>query len=206
VYFYKLDDGQYIKTSRNLDHSPDYAGRVTRVSTVAYNEATRQKVRLDLSFVSKPGFIKRIDESLGAIDYTLKGDTLVVEDSTPEELQALFLEYNKCIKNSEIDARTRDLINQGFQFGGNQFSLSDTAQRNWMAIRSAVEVGDLDLPIKVSTIDDLEHEIRTPDELQSFFLTGIGTVKYHYGTGRDLKGVVDSKNDTSEVAAVEDVR
>jgi hypothetical protein len=112
-------------------------------------------------------------------------------------------EYKE-LKNSIIDKRTKELIDQGFVFDSVLFSTSETSQRNWMALDQFRN--DLTFPFAVSTKNDGEYMIADANTTHSFTLTALGTIEYHYASGRALKQQVNEASSESEVDAIVDNR
>jgi hypothetical protein len=114
------------------------------------------------------------------------------------------LDEHKLKKNKEIDTRTTELILQGFVYDSVLFSTSETAQRNWMALDQFKD--DLTYPFAVSTKADGEYLVTDAIVAHNFVLTALGTIEYHYGTGRALKQQVNACVDQASVEAIQDNR
>lgn len=112
-------------------------------------------------------------------------------------------EYKK-IKKTSIDIKTRELILSGFTYDNVLFSSSETAQRNWMALDQFKAFHSY--PVSVTTEDDNSYSFATAEEISNFVLTAVGTINYHYSTGRALKIQVNVATDLSGVDAVVDNR
>ena len=119
-------------------------------------------------------------------------------------LDSEYLDYYKQKKNNDIDIKTKELIEQGFVYDSTIFSTSETAQRNWMAMDQLR--ADLTYPFAVSTKSDGEYIFADTTEIHSFVLTGMGTIDYHYSSGRALKLQVNAATTESEVDGVVDNR
>jgi hypothetical protein len=98
-----------------------------------------------------------------------------------------------------IDARTRELIAEGFTWNTKQLSLSMEAQMNmsfsWML------AGTLTYPYKISTLNDDDiYEVADVAEMQQLVGTGSGIRDGHVIDGRDLK---DSILEAQTIAALD---
>ena len=136
---------------------------------------------------------------IGVSISNVTGLDAVVNNHEAEPLSAY-----KATKNDEIDARTRELIEQGFLYSGEWFSLSDNAQRNWTALNAARDA--LTYPFPVSTKTDGEHIIANAVDMQTFTLTALAAANTHYSSGRALKIQVNAAADKDAVNAIVDTR
>ena len=141
----------------------------------------------------------------------------------------------KNLKNAKIDARTVELMQEGSVFDNEVFSLSDSAQRNWIALstflmlNSIIDVinssgaerptsteellshlkstiDGLVTTLSVTTKDDGEYQFQTDIDYKNFFNTTIAAAKAHYDSGRALKIQVNAATDAAGVDAVIDNR
>ena len=113
-------------------------------------------------------------------------------------------------KNSDIDERTTELIEQGFQYPpstGLIFSLSQVAQTNLLGLESAADNPAFVYPVDWNSIDD-EGVYTIPDAVtaHAFYLTALGTVRAWKDSGTALKDQVRAATTPAEVAAVVDNR
>lgn len=132
----------------------------------------------------------------------------------------------KNTKNAEIDSKTQALIREGFTFDNNTFSLSDHAQRNWVAIESILALNAINqllitnpsdaagiiatlngtlasmFPLAVSTLDDKEYSFTSFADYVNFYSTGFSIANGHYMSGRALK---DQVNQATDVAGINNV-
>ncbi|CAK9112382.1 Uncharacterized protein SCF082_LOCUS52102, partial [Durusdinium trenchii] len=99
-------------------------------------------------------------------------------------------------RNRAIDARSRELIAQGFTFDGHQFSLSDHAQRNWMDLIVNGLVTD---PQPISTITDDVYMLASED-LAAIYAAGRTQVVTVLGSGQQLKAAVNACETVAEAA------
>ena len=113
-------------------------------------------------------------------------------------------------KNHQIDERTTDLINQGFQFPpttGFIFSLSPMAQTSLLGLESAADNPAFVYPVSWNSIDD-ENVFSIPDAAtaHAFYLTALGTIRAWKDSGTAIKDQVRAATTPAEVAAVQDNR
>jgi hypothetical protein len=109
----------------------------------------------------------------------------------------------------EIDARTVELIFQGFAHAGKVFSLSLPAQSYWtnMYLAKDILTAQGAFPLKVNTLNDLDaHNIADAVEVTTFYATAVGTVKARLGSGTVLKDAIRAATTIAEVNAVVDTR
>lgn len=113
------------------------------------------------------------------------------------------LESMKIKKLSEIDLKTTSLINQGFVFDSQTFSLSAAAQGNWLGMK--VLENSLTWPVNCATIDGFEYSLQQVD-LDTFIGVGQVTLQTHLASGRALKVQVNNATTKAGVQAVVDNR
>ena len=141
------------------------------------------------------------------------------DDLTPGEVTTLDGVVSSCIaafsplpvvkqaKIACIDARTDELIAEGFVYQGKQFSLSLPSQAKMMGTHQVRNDSQLVYPIKWNNIDDTDYyNIQNPADLDGFYFTGLGTVRAHLDSGSDLKDLVNQATTVAEVEAVVDPR
>ena len=134
-------------------------------------------------------------------DIVVISENLESLDGTPIELT---LDEQKILKKAAIDKRTQELIVGGFTFNNTEFSTSDSAQKNWMAIDQLRN--DLPYPFAVTTKDDGEYSFADAAEVHGFALTALGAIEIHYASGRALKLQVSAATTQNELDAVVDER
>ena len=108
----------------------------------------------------------------------------------------------RAAKNSEIDRRTREIINEGFTYDTVVFSLSDNAQRYWVALRAQVTSGSLvsaDFPFEISTLADGAYSLLWAN-FDAFIDTAFTNVETPLASGRAIKQTVNASNDPENVA------
>ena len=88
-----------------------------------------------------------------------------------------------------VDNVTQNLISNGVQWPPQSpiatMSLSDAAQRNWIALM--VVSGYLTYPFPITTQDDVEYSFSSAEELQQFCMYCMQVVNGHIASGRALK-------------------
>lgn len=117
------------------------------------------------------------------------------------------LASHKCKKYTSIDARTTELIEQGFQYVNKTFSLSQTAQAKMMGVHQVRDDPMLTYPVKWNTIDDNDYyDIVDSDELHLFYMSGVGTYKAFVDSGTAIKDLVRAATSKAEVDTIVDDR
>lgn len=142
---------------------------------------------------------------------------LAVDDTDVYE-RTVTLEEVKKKKINAIDAKTDELISQGFLFGTNGvFSLSRQAQANMLGVRTSIadhrSAGTLDqfeaifFPIVFNTLnDDDSVTLNTVEDFQSFYDSAMLTVRTHLDGGTALKQAVRNAITVEDVEAIVDNR
>lgn len=142
--------------------------------------------------------------------WSIHGDD--VTEMTPEEkaaVDAADLEPYKQAKVDQIDARTAELILEGFEFDGNFFSMSEAAQRNWAGMGTVLALGMLSFPMQISTKDEGSYVLQSQEHCLQFLGTYMmyqAHPNYPLTQGRILKAQVTAATTKAEVDAVEDTR
>jgi len=146
------------------------------------------------------GFVERADGT-GAT-----GDA--IEPGTPFRVVAaasLELEDAKAEKIRLIDARTDELIDDGFEYEEQMFSLSEQAQLKLLGAFSGAAM--LPYPVEWNNIDDTGTVMLVDvAEVQAFYGTAMATVEHHLATGTALKNAVNACTNVAQVAAIIDNR
>lgn len=121
---------------------------------------------------------------------------------------AVALAEAKTQKSNQIDDRTTELIDAGFQYNGKTFSLSRQAQQNLAGLLSAIAVGvPINWPKTWNTLDDTDiEEVSDQAEFMQFYGAAMGTVEAYLNGGTALKNQVRSATTIEEVNAVVDTR
>lgn len=136
-------------------------------------------------------------------------------DMLQSMVQELAESYSKAsfetLKNDYIDAidsKTRTLIYSGAVFDNHMFSLSDTAQRNWIAIRASADTYEAmnAYPVPITTSDDEEYLLLNKDHLIAFTTSMLMAVAKYYNSGRDLKLLVKAATTKDQILAIRDKR
>ena len=116
---------------------------------------------------------------------------------------AVALSDLKATRVLEIDARTREIIADGFAFDGQQFSLSAQAQTNWLGLISLQSM--FTWPVNVTTNANTEYALAQAN-INAFVGTGCATIADAIGSGRALKISVNAATNQTELDAVVDSR
>lgn len=178
---------------------------------------------LNIEFDDIPYFEKRFKAAHPKVDHHyVHGDQLHIffdgseTQSDIDSAQAWVEAYDnlsdyKERRNIEIDQRTRELIISGTVYDGVTFSLSDNAQRNWIAIHSAVNLYEANNSYPVSVVGEIDGEhtmYQLNDASQVYAFTGhcLGVVSYWYQSGAQLKINIEAAATRAAVDAVVDNR
>jgi len=117
------------------------------------------------------------------------------------------LELAKNRKLAAIDARTSEMIGDGFVYASKQFSLSLPSQSKMIGSHQIKDNPALVYPLKWNTKnDDDSHELNNAAELDGFYLTALGTIRARLDSGTELKDQVRAAADIAAVDAVVDDR
>jgi len=152
-----------------------------------------------------------------SIAFSKDGNTLFlyfVDDLTIEQKQTLDLIISahdpilvalKKQRVKEIDDRTTELVDEGFEFAGIIFNGSPESQSRIMAAYMAKDFATY--PIIWMSKDDTTYlEITDETMLTSFFLTGFGTLKYKIDLGSTLKINIQNATTVEDVNNIIDPR
>lgn len=201
-------------------------------TTTLSSEILLLGLSMDLTSILKTVDNNQTPHSCLTFSGDLDGSEWVSVDATVAAHVAVGLAEVKADKNAQIDTKTRELIAEGFVYDGDTFSLSDAAQRNWIAIATSINfnlmaqilgadprpdnfpvlfgawdaVLGVVFPLSVTTIDDGAYTFQTIGEYAPFFSTGFSTANSHYTTGRDLKVLVKDATTVTAVNAITDNR
>lgn len=131
----------------------------------------------------------------------------IIEDIISSYATASF----ETLKNQYIEAidqKTRELISRGAEFDGHMFSLSDNAQRNWIATKASIDVYNAlsFWPVPITTLDDNIYLLKNAGHIISFTTTMLFGVAKHYNSGRALKILVKECKTKGELLAIKDKR
>lgn len=97
---------------------------------------------------------------------------------------AISLDDNRNAKLEAIDGRTDAIIDGGFDFDSNHFSLSAEAQTNWLGMATLHD--SLPWPFEVTTGANIGY-LLTLENLGAFIAAGIAVIQKAVSTGRVLK-------------------
>lgn len=142
--------------------------------------------------------------------WKISGDD-VVEMAQEEKdiVDAQELADYKQAKIDAIDARTSELIMAGFPFDGQNFSMSEAAQRNWTGMGTVLALGLLPFPLPISTVDEGTYILNDQAHCLQFlgaYMLYQAHPAYPLSAGRVLKAQVNAATTKAEVDAVEDTR
>jgi hypothetical protein len=115
---------------------------------------------------------------------------------TPEELQRI-LDAAKTAKIAAIDLKTNQLILAGFSYDDKVFSLSATAQMNWIAMQA--RFASISYPFDVSTISETVYAIADSTAGAAFLTAAFDTLLTRKSGGVALRDqVMTIYNDTQK--------
>ena len=135
----------------------------------------------------------------------IEGDD--VRAMTSHENDLNHLSEEKAAKIAVIDSRTEELISRGFVYRNCTFSLSASAQSKMIGSHQIKDHPALVYPIKWNTLDD-DDTLSLVDsaDLDAFYLTALGTIRYHLDSGTELKDEVRSATTIIELNQIADNR
>lgn len=111
----------------------------------------------------------------------------------------------KAAKRAEIDARSEDLIAEGFSYDGRTFSLSLNAQAKWLGLyvgRSAITY-----PYPAQTLDGLGvYDVASAAVVEALYGTAMARVAAVLAGGADLVARVNAAATLDAVNAIVDSR
>lgn len=126
-----------------------------------------------------------------------------VSKASLEEHYLDYLKENKC---SDIDTRTRELIDEGFIYNSIGFSLSHNAQRNWMVNMRELEQGNIAFPMNYPTNDSGIYPIVDATEFNTMYYTALAAVQGHVVSGAGLKVQVKMAATEEAIDLIQDNR
>jgi hypothetical protein len=110
-------------------------------------------------------------------------------------------------KFDAIDARTDELIGQGFTWSGAQFSNSLFGQSKVDGAYAAKDLPEFTYPVVWNSMDNMTT-VSIPDAatMQQFFLAALGTIRAHLDSATPFKDQVREASTVQAVEAVVDTR
>lgn len=123
-----------------------------------------------------------------------------------DDVDGVLVDPEKVAVYSRIDARTVELIGEGFTYDGETFSLSAAAQSNWLRIMTWKLAGTLTFPLTVSTKDNNTYIIADAAAFDAFYSAVNAAVTGHVGSGQAQKAIVMAMTTLAEVQAYVDPR
>jgi hypothetical protein len=156
-----------------------------------------------LEAASVPSMYWKLTAGGDDVEEMTAGEKTVVDDS------AEYLDAEKDRRLEEINARTEELVEQGFEYpadSGNFFALDVGARENWSGLVQADDRGLLPFPQTVGTKDFDDYVISDSTALANFYATALGTVKAHRESGQALRKQVRDATTRAAVDAVVDSR
>ena len=124
-------------------------------------------------------------------------------DEDKWELYREPLEDCKAKRILEIDYKTRQLIDVGFTFDGQSFSLSSSAQLNWVGMKASMDI--LSFPVSLTTKDDISYDLSQANALP-FLGLALSAKQAHLDSGRSLKVSIKGAATYAVLDAIVDAR
>ena len=113
----------------------------------------------------------------------------------------------KEFRYDEIDARTGEIISEGFTYQTKIFSLSQNAQINILGLDNAKDDPAMVYPIEYNTIDDLDsYSVVDATDVHNMYLTALATKKATTDSGTAIKQQIRDAADIPAVNAIVDNR
>lgn len=138
---------------------------------------------------------------------------IVTVDSDPSEAdidtyrEGIALQETKKKRVLQIDRHTDQLIEQGFSYGGDTFSLSTFAQLKLVGSDTARNEPGFVYPVVWNNIDNTGTiSLADATELHGFYLLAVGTIRSHLDSGTSLKNQVCAATTMAELNAIVDDR
>jgi len=130
----------------------------------------------------------------------------VIREMTVAEKEAAYLPTNKQARKQEVDVRTKQLIAEGFTYSATQFSLSLSAQSNWLGVLTAGAAAGLTYPYPVATLDNAYYAAADAAEMVTLATAALTRKGWAVGTGALLKKSIEDAADQDAVDAIVDSR
>ena len=146
------------------------------------------------------GVVKRADGTGDTGDIVPAGTQVRIQKGETTELASA-----KAEKIRLVDARTDELIDDGFPYDGQMFSLSEQAQLKLLG--AVIGSASLTYPVEWNNIDDTGTTLLDDAaEVNVFYGTAMLTVEAHLATGTALKNAINACTTVAEVDAIQDTR
>jgi len=145
-------------------------------------------------------------------DEALTSAEIVILDQIVSDNRASFspVPLAKEVKFAEIDLRTTELVQRGFEFppgSGMVFSLSIPSQIKLLGIETLRNDPAMTYPIKFNTIDDVSSvSLLNATWVHNMTLVAFGTYRQYVDSGSALKDAVRACTTVDEVTAIVDPR
>jgi hypothetical protein len=118
-----------------------------------------------------------------------------------------WLEIYKQERFEQIDSKTTELIGQGYTYSGKQFSLSEDAQTNILALFTTKDDPILTYPIRFNTLDNLGfYDAIDSTTISNMYYTALATKKAHLDTGTALKDQIRNAVTKNDIDSINDNR
>lgn len=167
----------------------------------------------DLNWVDTPeGFI--VGDRCKLVD---GAPVIMTQQEKDDFVMEIRLSTFKNAHMNSIDSQTKEYILEGFDFGGDHFSLSIPARSNWTDVLAVISNSDIAVsslitfPFTVSSSDPVtggikEFEFADKNQYEQFYAAGFGKVSWAVHTGRKLKRQVEMAVSTEEIIQIVDTK
>jgi hypothetical protein len=123
---------------------------------------------------------------------------------------ASLLDMLKTNRYQMVDARTKELIAQGFEFpasSGKIISMSVESQMRILGCEVAKDFPEMTYPIEWQTMDDNDYvSIADSATMHGMFLTGLGTLRARIDSGTAIKQSLADATTKTALDAIHDTR
>lgn len=153
---------------------------------------------------------KILEKHFPEIEYDSNGDgslfshiAFIAETKTEAELDALWLPILKNDRIDEINQKTDELIEQGFTFDSNQFSLHPNIKTDWLGIMVMKDY--MTFPKTIINMQGGGYSLTLANVIP-FVGAGMGTYESYISSGATLKAQILAATDEAGVTAIVDNR
>lgn len=146
------------------------------------------------------------------VDFIFNGQPLQQNEdqlnAALNDFYSMSFELLKTNRKKEIDAKTASLIYLPATFDGHQFSMSDVAQRNWIAIKASIDIYEaMNLwPVPVTCEPDDQYLLLNAQHATQFAAAMLFSASAPYNSGRALKLQISAATTKAEIDAIIDNR
>jgi hypothetical protein len=180
---------------------PFGAANEVRLATEIVAEGVPAPINLLLDDASGD-YLVVFEEALSDVQKNALDETISVHEDDPHHLPTV-----KAAKFGEIDAKTTSLIENGFEYNGQRFSLAGTSQIKLIGMDLLRGDPLVSFPVKFNTIDDHGAvSLQDANAVHAFVLTAFGAYRTYLDTGTSLKDQVRAATTVEGVTTIIDPR